>query len=1177
MNNLLLALLMIPVGCFGGASVLDPLSWIRSQVDSARGLYVTFGEDNHQLLVRLKEEKAALEAQEPRVEETIKATLEKVSEQIALIKDKLKEGRSDFLQRKIAVLNEMQQTLIDIQLTRKQAAINLEQQIKVLEEYLKDPQFKSLTIDTREFYSFENLQSISQKLVDEQELIDHLEEQKSNLLTDLESRTNSVDQLEKEARAKEHDLKERKYGFEELPLDTRQRQELLELHVKLLNHKRKLMEQKVVEIKRKLSFLETKLLTERTKRKVYEEQRASIKEGLRVDEGDVAVERATLEKKRQAHLESRDKLYIERKNLELERDKLKKSLEEYAKKLNITVTDLQSLDTMAVHLKSLENYYDFSLLLNIKEQIAFLEKKIEFDDAHIKLYDAMFERDRLAVSSIESWNKLTMRRFRTEGEVEVEIAKYQDPIKEADLEIASLTEKRTAATNVLNQPLKVIQILEHRSEQYKKHEKIFLQMNPVAYYRSLEYLAGAQGLANRQIETSRKIIEDYSKAIQLRNDIKTNAQMIVDELQSVGLRPPHAISFEGLRNIITDLIQAKNELVNLGSAYVSHCTPALLIKKLAATGFFGFLWFIVKLFLLFFVFLLVRFVLPLFSAFVHRVTRDAGTGLLLVGRFLEGVIEFVEENYTVLFLWLCTYLALHHDVVCELFPRILYYLASIPLVLWMGRKAIRFFITYNKEQAYLFVSEPFVDRIASICKILLYATGTIFLFREAFMLASYTKSELPTILLALYSVIVRIVLISLVRKEDILEIMPEKGVFWQWARTHVEEHFYSVYAAIVALFILSEPHIGFGKQISYLLWGVVGTLLLLRGVLLLHEFIKRTSSLLFFAQDTEQYRERFSHAQKLYGMFIIGTFIVIAFFAVIVGAKIWGYNITYADIYDLFNKELFALGEGTIDRREITLISILQLLTYFFGSFVVAWAVNQLVLRRIYDLLIIEPGVQHTVSTLVHYLIILTIIMLGFQRIGLGKVVPVLLLSLAIAIYWPLRDHVNDFVSYFIILVQRPFKIGDYVQIDEKVQGVVRKITPRSVIVREKNSVTVLVPNSKVITGTISNWNYVRSFVATPDLFVSVGYAADPQEVRTLLHRVLDASIHVLKNPRPIIRLDDFGEQGFVFLVRPFISVDNVPQRLDIASDLRFGFVKVLRERGIEVMPPARIMRVKND
>src|SRR5690606_26952173 len=107
---------------------------------------------------------------------------------------------------------------------------------------------------------------------------------------------------------------------------------------------------------------------------------------------------------------------------------------------------------------------------------------------------------------------------------------------------------------------------------------------------------------------------------------------------------------------------------------------------------------------------------------------------------------------------------------------------------------------------------------------------------------------------------------------------------------------------------------------------------------------------------------------------------------------------------------------------------------------------------------------------------------------------------------------------------------------------------------------TVLVPNSKVITGTISNWNYVRSFVATPDLFISIGYAADPIEVRTLLHRVLDASIHVLKTPRPIIRLDEFGEHGFVFLIRPFISVDNVPQRLDIASDLRFAFVKALRE-----------------
>jgi small-conductance mechanosensitive channel len=935
------------------------------------------------------------------------------------------------------------------------------------------------------------------------------------------------------------------------------------------------MEQKVVEIKRKLSFLETKLLIERAKRKVLQEQRANIKEGLRVDESDVVAERASLERKRQTHLEARDKLYTVRKNLELERDKLKSSLEEWAKKLNITVTDLRSLDDMAIQLKTAENYFEFSALLNIKEQISLLDKKIELHDAHIKSHDAKFDRDRVAVNSIESWNKLTMRRFRTEADVELEINRYQEPLKEAELEITSLTEKRATATNFLNLQNKVIESLRDRIRQLRGQEQLF-QNHPMDYYRSGENFAGAQRLAYEQIEINRQIIEIYSKTIQIRTELKNNAQMMIDELQSIGLRPPHAISFEGLRNIVADLVQAKNEMVNLGAAYFAQCAPSVLWKKIHGYGLLGIAWFLLKLLTLGFIFLLIRFVLPLFAALVHRVTRDAGTGLLLVGRFIEGVIEFAQDYYAVLFAWIGFYIALHHDVVCDLFPRIIFYLVSIPLSLWLGRRAIRFFIAYNKEQGYLFISDLFVDRIASIAQILLYATGTIFFFREAFMLASYSKSELPTILLAIYSVIVRIVLISLVRKEDILEVMPEKGMFWTWARTHVEEHFYSVYAAIVALFILSEPHIGFGKQISYLLWGVIGTVLLFRGVLLLHEFIKRTSSLLFFTQDTEQYRERFAHAQKLYGVFIIGTFVIISFLAVIIGAKIWGYSVSFSDIYDLFNKELFALGEGTIDRREITLFSILQLISYFFGSFMVAWAVNQLILRRIYDLLIVEPGVQHTVSTLVHYLIVLTIIMLGFQRIGLGKVVPVLLLSLAIAIYWPLRDHVNDFVSYFIILVQRPFKIGDYVQIDDGVQGVVRKITPRSVIVREKNSVTVLVPNSKVITGTISNWNYVRSFVATPDLFISVGYSADPVEVRTLLHRVLDASIHVLKNPRPIIRLDEFGEHGFVFLIRPFISVDNVPQRLDIASDLRFAFVKALRERGIEVMPLARITKVKS-
>src|SRR4029077_16260668 len=90
-------------------------------------------------------------------------------------------------------------------------------------------------------------------------------------------------------------------------------------------------------------------------------------------------------------------------------------------------------------------------------------------------------------------------------------------------------------------------------------------------------------------------------------------------------------------------------------------------------------------------------------------------------------------------------------------------------------------------------------------------------------------------------------------------------------------------------------------------------------------------------------------------------------------------------------------------------------------------------------------------------------------------------------------------VAYFIILVQRPVKIGDYIKLNEEAMGVVRKITPRSVVLRRKNSISIVIPNSKIITQAVENWNYTRNFVAFDDILVAIKFKEDPALVKNLL------------------------------------------------------------------------------
>jgi hypothetical protein len=325
----LILLLSVPIS----AGLFDPLSWVKSQVEpasGAKGVYVTFGEDKKELLIRLREEEAELRRTERPLDEAFTTELERLSQQITGLKERIRERKDDFLQKKLTILNELHQVLIDRQLSHKQESASLEQEIKTLEEYLRDPDFKGMTLDAKSFYSFENLQEIVQKISDQDNSIGHLDEQKNSLVAELENRKKQLDQLTKDLKNKEREQKEGiklEGALDEHGLDVKQRAELLDLTVRLLTNKKLLTEQKIHEMKRRQALLEIRLFIERAKRKVLNDQRSSVKEGLRVEESDVQQARAILERKRQLYLEKKDAKYQERKNLEIEREKRKENLE----------------------------------------------------------------------------------------------------------------------------------------------------------------------------------------------------------------------------------------------------------------------------------------------------------------------------------------------------------------------------------------------------------------------------------------------------------------------------------------------------------------------------------------------------------------------------------------------------------------------------------------------------------------------------------------------------------------------------------------------------------------------------------------------------------------------------------------------------------------------------------
>jgi small-conductance mechanosensitive channel len=198
-------------------------------------------------------------------------------------------------------------------------------------------------------------------------------------------------------------------------------------------------------------------------------------------------------------------------------------------------------------------------------------------------------------------------------------------------------------------------------------------------------------------------------------------------------------------------------------------------------------------------------------------------------------------------------------------------------------------------------------------------------------------------------------------------------------------------------------------------------------------------------------------------------------------------------------------------------------------------------------------------------------LLLGLQSAGLDGLATKLSFVI-IALGFAIREPISDFFSYFIILVQRPVKIGDLIQIEPNVFGVVRHITPRATIVRHRNSLTLIVPNSHIITHVVRNWHYTRTFGAIRDIEIVLPFSVDPDRARLIMLDIVDKSNNILKNPTPIVWLAEFSEYGFKFTVRGFLAADKVIEIFDIESEIRLALVRGLRKEGIALATPIRLL-----
>lgn len=180
--------------------------------------------------------------------------------------------------------------------------------------------------------------------------------------------------------------------------------------------------------------------------------------------------------------------------------------------------------------------------------------------------------------------------------------------------------------------------------------------------------------------------------------------------------------------------------------------------------------------------------------------------------------------------------------------------------------------------------------------------------------------------------------------------------------------------------------------------------------------------------------------------------------------------------------------------------------------------------------------------------------------------------ALGVGIGFGLQKLAANYVSGFVILLERSLRIGDTVKVDG-FEGTVTDIKTRYTLIRAVNGRESVVPNEMIITQRIENFSLADKKVVVV-LPVSVGYDSDVDHVKRILLAAAGRCERVLKDPEPAAHLDKFGADGLDFLLVIWIE-DPEHGLLSMRSQINLDILRELRVAGIDIPYPQRVVHMK--
>ena len=263
----------------------------------------------------------------------------------------------------------------------------------------------------------------------------------------------------------------------------------------------------------------------------------------------------------------------------------------------------------------------------------------------------------------------------------------------------------------------------------------------------------------------------------------------------------------------------------------------------------------------------------------------------------------------------------------------------------------------------------------------------------------------------------------------------------------------------------------------------------------------------------------------------------------------------------------------TIGSQKITIALFLTAAACLYGSFLLSWVLQSLLMQGTATNKKMGPGEQQSLVSLIHYALVFVGLMLALGVLGIDLTqITIILGALGVGIGFGLQQIVNNLVCGIILLVERPIRVEDYLEVDGHM-AVVKRIGLRATRVQTFDRSDIMIPNANLITNQVTNWTYSDRF-ARLKFPVGVAYGTDTEQVLNILLEIANNDPAVVQYPAPTAFFNGFGDSSLNFELRVYLL--DIENRFSVRGRINQKIEQKLREAGITIPFPQRDLHLRS-